>query len=505
MKKTSDTRQEFDVAIIGGGIVGTALFSELARAGADCVLLEANDDVSNGSSKANSGIVHSGYDPKPGTLMAKYNVLGNAMYPSMCERLGVGIKKCGTLLVGCDDDLPKLQELYDRGQQNGVPGLKIVKDQELRQMEPNLADRITCALYAPTGAIVSPYLVCVALAEEGIINGGTVKLEFEVNKITHENNVYNIYSRQKGSLEPIKARFVVNCAGASANDINKMLGIPSKTCTFVKGEYILLDKSQGGFVNRPIFPLPTPISKGILAIPTLHGNVMFGPTATPSAPDDTSVDHAGLDEIKNKVTLSVKIPNFRKTIKLFAGVRAKCGNDFVIQKADKLPHYFYTMGIQSPGLTAAPAIAVYLKNELLKDGLKTKTIKFISRTPYPDLASMDRKQLKAIIKKNPNYGQIICRCEAISLGEIIDVLHSPLHPRSIDAIKRRIRPDMGRCQGSFCLPKLIKIISKECNIPKEEVTLCGKGSELILANLKENGEFLKRKNVKKLVEKVKKS
>ncbi|MBR7091305.1 MAG: NAD(P)/FAD-dependent oxidoreductase [Clostridia bacterium] len=497
------TTQNFEVAIIGAGIVGTALFSELCRNGVHCVLLEANEDVSNGSSKANSGIIHAGYDPLPGTLMAKYNILGNKMYPSMCKRLGIGYKQCGTLVVGGIDDRPKLMQLLERGRHNGVPGLRILGKRTLKKIEPNLADRINYALYAPTGGIVSPYLVCVALAEEGIINGGTVMCDFDVNKICYKNNIYTICGNELEYRKSVQARYIVNCAGANADYINTLVGIPSIPCQYVKGEYILLDKSQGSFVSRPIFPLPTSVGKGVLAIPTLHGNVMFGPTATPCTATDTSVEQTGLDAIKQKVILSVKAPNFRKTIKLFAGVRAKCGNDFVIQKSDIAKNYYYAMGIQSPGLTAGPAIALDLCQKLLKDGVQATPIIPKKRTPYPDVYSMTDAQKKQLIAKNPDYGKIICRCENISLGEIIDAIHSPLHPTSIDAIKRRIRPSMGRCQGSFCLPKLIDIISTTCKIPKESVTLCGRGSEFITGELKENGIFAKRKKEQKMIEKLK--
>jgi len=493
----------FEVAIIGGGILGTALFSELSRNGVNCVLLEATDDVSGGSSKANSGIIHAGYDPMPGTLMAKYNVLGSKMYPSMCKRLGIGYKQCGTLVVGGIDDKPKLMQLLQRGRKNGVTGLRIINKRILKKMEPNIADRIHYALYAPTGAIVSPYLVCVALAEEGIINGGTAICDFDVNKICFKNNIYTICGNEKEYRQSVQAKFIVNCAGAGADYINTLAGIPSTPCQYVKGEYILLDKSQGDFVSRPIFPLPSSVGKGVLAIPTLHGNVMFGPTATPTSATDTSVDQVGLDAIKQKVTLSVTPPNFRKTIKLFAGVRTKCGTDFVIQKSDIAKNFYYALGIQSPGLTACPAIAMDLCQKLIKDGVRTNPIIPKKRTPYPDLSSMTDAQKKHLIAKNPDYGKIICRCENISLGEIIDAIHSPLHPTSVDAIKRRIRPSMGRCQGSFCIPKLIDIISHTCNIPKERVTLCGRGSEFITSELKENGVFAKRKNEQTMIEKLK--
>jgi len=504
---TADTQeQEYEVAIIGGGIMGTALFSELVRAGINCVLLEASDDVSNGSTKGNSGIIHSGYDPMPNSLMAKFNVAGNKMYKAMCKRLSVGYKSCGTLVVAREEEKEKLNLLMERGKTNGVPSLKIITDPLLHQMEPNLIDEIKYGLYAPTAGIVSPYLVCVALAEEGVINGGIVLKEFLVDKAEKNSEYYTIYGNSgKENEKKVNAKYIVNCAGAGADKVNTIFGLPSTPCIYVKGVYILLDKSQNNFVHRPIFPLPTALGKGVLAIPTIHGNVMFGPTAHECEPFDTSVDVESLNEIKAKIATAVKQPNFRKTIKLFAGVRNKCGNDFVIKKAEQIEHYFYTLGIQSPGLTSAPAIAQYLCQELIKDGIKTKKIKLKVRKPYPDLTEMDAKSLKKVIKENPDYGKIICRCEGVSLGEIKDVLNSPLKPRTVDAVKRRIRTTMGRCQGSFCLPKIIKIISTVCDIPKEEVSLCGEGSEFIVGDIKQNGYFEKIKETKKMVKQVRKN
>lgn len=505
VKMLTAKKEQFDVAIIGGGIVGTALFSELSRCGVNVVLLEASDDVSNGSTKANSGIIHSGYDPIPGTLMARFNLEGSKMYPSMCARLGVTFNQCGTLTVSNENGRQKLQELLQRGVANGVEGLKIVESEELHALEPNLVPEVTVGLFAPTGAIVSPYNVCVALAEEGIVNGGTAYCYFKVNKIKQTNQGFVVYSADNyAPLKDITAKYVVNCAGANAIEINNLLNItPLPDVSYVKGEYILLDKSQQGYIRRPIFPLPTKMGKGIVANVTVHGNILFGPTATPCDKDDTSVSSNSVSQIMQQVSLTVKKPNFNKTIKLFAGVRAKVGKDFVIQKDDQHPGYYYTLGICSPGLTSAPAIAVYLKEMLVSDGLKTKNIKPKRRKPYVDTTTMTKQELDALIKSNPEYGKIVCKCENVSEGEILDVLHSPLHPTSIDAIKRRVRPSMGRCQGSYCIPKLINILSTQLHIPKEQVTLHGYGSELLTGDIKQYGYYAK-KQINKLIKQSKK-
>ena len=465
---------EFQVAIIGGGIVGACLFSELTRKGVSCVLLEAASDVSNGSTKANSGIVHAGYDPVPNTLKARFNIRGNQLYPAMCARLKIDILQCGTLVVTDEANREGLNVLYERGLANGVQGMRIIEREELHAMEPNLADNIDIGLYAPTGAVISPYLTCIALCEEGVVNGGKVLLNFKVDKIEKQGDNYQIFAQDKS----VSAKYIVNCAGVGANAINALVNAPQVPVKFVKGEYLLLDKSQNGFVNRPIFPLPTKAGKGILALPTLHGNIMLGPTAIPCEANDTTVDAEGIAQIKQKVELSVKKPNYKKVIKLFAGVRVISGDDFVVEHLSDT-HYFYTAGICSPGLTAAPAIAEYLVDEMIKDGLATTPHTFVPRKPYISTEKLSKKELKELIKQNPAYGKIVCRCERITEGEIIDALNSPLHPTDVDAIKRRVRPTMGRCQGGFCLPKVIKLIAKHYGIAEESVCLNGAGSEIV--------------------------
>lgn len=474
----------FELAVVGGGIVGACVFNLAVLNGVKAVMLEAGDDVSLGATKANSGIVHSGYDPMPNTLMAKFNVRGNELYRPLCKRLKVELCECGTLLVSDKDGLPKLNELLLRGKENGVKGLSILNRQELLKIEPNLADNIEYGLYAKTGAIVSPYMLCIALAEEGVINGGVVRCNFEVCGIKKENDLY-VLTNGKDS---VKAKYVVNCAGAYCNEINSYLGEEQYPLSFVKGEYLLLDNSQKGYVKRPIFPLPSAISKGIIAVPTTHGNIMFGPTAVECERDDKSVSSESIKTIKERIIQSVKKPNFKKVIKLFAGVRVKSGKDFIISRG-KNKNYYYTVGICSPGLTAAPAIAEYLFNLMKEDGIKTSKITPVERVPYINTNQLSKKELNNLIAKNADYGKIICKCEKITRGEIIDALSSPLKPTSVDAIKRRVRPTMGRCQGSFCLDKLVSEIAKFCNIEEEQVSLLGKNSEILIGDIKQGGKY----------------
>lgn len=477
--------ESFDLVIIGGGIVGTATFSEAVRKGVNACLLEEANDVAAYATKANSGIVHSGYDPIPGSKMAKYNLEGNLMYKDMCERLGVDYLECGTLTVASEEGREKLIALMARGKENGVQGLRIIEQDELRKMEPNLNPNMTIALFAPTGAVVSPYSVCIGLAEEGMINGGTVKLKFCVRSIKKQKDGYIISDGE----QEIKAKYVVNCAGPNSSEINKMVGAKTFDMNYVKGEYILLDKSTQGYIHHPIFPLPTEISKGILANITVHGNIMFGPTAVECEKDDKSVTTQSITNIKAQINNTMDAPNFKKTIKLFAGVRVKAGKDFEIGEDENNKNFFYAVGICSPGLTAAPAIAKYFVEKLIENGIETKDIKFKKRKPYINTEHMSEKELNELIKRNPSYGKIVCRCEHISEGEIIDALNSPLKPVSIDALKRRVRPTMGRCQGSFCIPKLIRIMANEKRVKKEQIVQNQDGSELICGDIKKGGPY----------------
>ncbi len=471
----------FDVLIVGGGIIGTNLFSLLARNGVKVALLEKEDDICGLVSRANSGVIHAGYDPRPNTLMAKFNVEGTKMYPQMCKRLGVDFVSCGSLVVAKKEDKKKLEELLNRGKQNKVPDLEILGKKDLQKLEKNLADNIEFGLFAKTAGIVSPYEICVALAEEGVLNGGKVFLNFEVKLIEKQENGKFVLSNGK---EEIAAKFVVNCAGQHAAKINDLAGAKHFKMNFVKGEYILLDKAEKGFVNRPVFPLPTEKGKGILANITTHGNILLGPTAFPCKLGDTSVTLEGINKIKQDVLASVKQPNFRKTIKLFAGVRVKSGSDFNISRDEKQKNFYYAVGVCSPGLSAAPAIAQHFLHLLKEDGLKTKKIIVKKRKPYTNTEKLSEKELDKLIKKNPNYGKVVCRCENISQGEILEALNSPLPAKNIDAIKRRLRPTMGRCQGSFCRPKLVKILSDFYKTKEEDVTLNGKGSEIVVGNIK---------------------
>ncbi len=475
---------QYEVIVIGGGIIGAFTFNNLVTNGVKTLLVEAGEDVSVGATKANSAIIHAGYDCAVGTNKAKFNVRGNQMYEEIANRLGEKIKKTGSLVVSDKSGLDNLKRLYNQGIANGVKGLKILNRGELLKLEPNLSDIIEYGLYAPSAKIVSPYNFAISLCEEALINGGELKLNYKVDKIEKKDDVFYVYSGNN----VVTSKFVVNCAGAGCAHINALVNAEPLNITLTKGEYLILDKSEKGLVNRPIFPLPTKAGKGILVLPTVSNNILCGPTARDISEFNTSVTPEGVAEIKQKTGIMVKGLNFKKVIKLYAGVRVKCGDDFVVKFSDKVKNFYYTAGIASPGLASAPAIAEQILNDLKNAGMKTTQIKLKKRIPYTDTRALSTEKLNALIAKNAKYGRLVCRCEGITQGEIEEVLNGPIKPLTIEGVKRRLRPTMGRCQGSFCLPSLIEIMSNAYNTAPENIVVRNK-TPLILSGIKEGGIY----------------
>lgn len=475
---------EYEVVVIGGGIIGAFTFNNLVLSGVKAVLVEAGEDVSVGATKANSAIIHAGYDCKSGTNKAKFNVRGNQMYEQIAKRLGEKIKKTGSLVVSGKDGLSELERLYNQGIQNGVVGLKILEREELLKLEPNLSKNVSYGLYAPSAMIVSPYNFAISLCEEAMINGGKLLLNFEVDKIVNKGDFFEVYSKEK----MVTGRFVINCAGAGCAKINSLVGAEKLDIHLTKGEYLILDKSEKGLVNRPIFPLPTKAGKGILVLPTVSNNILCGPTARDISEFDTSVTPEGIAEIKQKTGIMVDNLNFKKVIKLYAGVRVKCGDDFIVGFSKIVPNFYITAGIASPGLASAPAIAEKIMQDLTLMGVRTKKFTPKRRTPYTDTRALTKTELNNLIKKNSKYGRLVCRCEGITEGEIEEVLKGPISPLTIEGIKRRLRPTMGRCQGSFCLPSLIEILSKAYKTAPENIVVANK-TPLILNSIKEGGIY----------------
>lgn len=474
-----------DVVIVGGGVCGCSLLYELSRYKISAVLVEKENDVSVGTTKANSAIVHAGYDPHPGTKMARYNVEGNALVKELCEKLDVPYQQIGSLVLAFDADQDALvRELFDRGTQNGVPGMNVLSAEEVREMEPNVSPEVTSALYAPSAGIVSPWELAIALAETAVKNGARVELNSEVTAIQPIDGGFRVTAGGK----EIDTRFVVNAAGIWSDKINDMAAPHTFTVSANKGEYFLLDKSQGTLVNHVIFQCPSKVGKGVLVSPTVHGNLIVGPNAEDAEKDDLGTTGDGLAFVRKMALRSVPDINFRDSIRNFAGLRANTEiDDFLVGETDQ-KGFFNIAGIKSPGLTSAPAIARDMVRMLGEAGLALDPKEtFVDERHVVRFKHLSHEERAAAIAKNPLYGQIVCRCETITEGEIVDALHRPLPPCSIDGVKRRCGSGMGRCQGGFCGPRVQQIIARELGIPQEAVMMDRAGTAVITGETKMGG------------------
>ena len=475
----------YDIIIIGGGVSGAAIARELSRYKAEICLVEKEEDVCSGTSKANSAIIHAGYDAVPGTLKAKLNVRGNEMMEELAKDLDFPFKRNGSLVL-CrnEEDMPALQMLLERGTENGVKGLRILNKAEVLTMEPNAADNIHAALYAPTGGIVCPFELNIALAESAYMNGVAFRFQTEVQDIKKTPDGFALYTNQ-GKLE---TKCVVNAAGVYADKIHNMVSEKKLHIVPRAGEYCLMDKGTGSHVSRTIFTLPGKFGKGILVTPTIHGNLLIGPTAVDiEDKEGTNTTREGLRQVMEKAAVSVKNLPVSQIITSFAGLRAHAAqDDFIIGEAEDAEGFIDCAGIESPGLTSCPAIGE-MTAELLRNkmGLEEKDNFISTRKGILKPARLSREDRIALIKEKPAYGNIICRCEMISEGEIIDAVTRPLGAKSIDGIKRRTRAGMGRCQSGFCLPGTMEILSREGKLDILAIGKSGKGSQLLTGRNKD--------------------
>ena len=477
----------FDVIIIGAGVTGCAVARELSRYDCSVLVIEKDEDVCCGTSKANSGIVHAGYDAKPGTLKAKMNIRGNEMMTSLCEELDIPFKRIGSLVVCTDESLRSgIEELYARGITNGVPDLKILESDEVRELEPNISDDVVCALYAPTAGVICPFRLNIALAECAAQNGVEFKFDTQVTNIRSDGDHWIIETSDK----TYNARTVINAAGCHADDIHNLVSENKLHITPRRGDYMLLDRSLEGFVKHVIFPQPTKMGKGILVTPTVHGNTLVGPTAVDiESKDEAPVTAEGLVKVQEGAVKNVKGLPLKQVITGFSGLRAhEDGGEFILEEAEGCPGFFDCAGIESPGLTACPAIGEYMAS-LVSSRLSLKQkdnwnsiCKDVIR-PF-ELPPEERENL---ISDNPEYGRIICRCETITEGEIIDAIRRPLGAKSLDGVKRRTRAGMGRCQGGFCSPRVMDILSRELGLPLEAITKSGGNSKIVTGRTKDEG------------------
>lgn len=482
--------RNYDIIIIGAGIMGCSIARELSRYDLDILVLEKENDVASGSTKANSAIVHAGYDAKHGTLMAKLNVRGNELYESLCRELDVPFKRIGSLVIAFNKNEEKiLEELYERGTKNKVPDIQIIEKNKVLNLEPNINPDVTLGLYAPTAGIVGSYELCIALIENAITNGVELLRNSKVRQIKKENAIF-IVKLLNGST--FKAKVVVNCAGLYADEIHEIAGGKGFKIKPRKGEYHLLDKSQGKLVKRIIFQVPTEMGKGILVLPTVHGNLIVGPNATDiTDKTDLSTTYEGLNAIVNKSKTTIKDFILRESIRSFAGLRAVPSTperDFIIEESKYIKNFINVAGICSPGLASSPAIAEMVVNIIAKlgtlDFIPSK--KFINtRKAIETIYNKSPDKIQKIYNKDKKYGNIVCRCEIISESEIIQAIHRPAGAKDIDGIKRRVRAGMGRCHGAFCLPKIIQILAKELKVRPEEITNFGKNSNILLERTKD--------------------
>lgn len=470
----------YDVIIIGGGVSGAASARELSRYKVNACVLEKEDDVCCGTSKANSAIVHAGYDAANGSLMAKLNVRGNEMMEDLSKELDFPFKRNGSLVIcRAEEDMPNLQALYERGIKNGVKDLRIISKEEVKELEPNITDEAVAALYAPTGGIVCPFNMNIALAENANVNGVEFKFNTEVQNIKKVDDHFEIETNN-GIYE---TKYVVNAAGVYADKFHNMVSEKKIHITPRRGDYCLLDKTAGGHVSRTIFALPGKYGKGILVTPTVHGNLLLGPTAIDiEDKEGINTTAAGLDEVITKAGQNVKDIPMRQVITSFAGLRAhEDGHEFIIEELEDCKGFIDCSGIESPGLTSAPAIGEMVAG-ILKDlmGLEAKEDFIATRKGVLNPEHLTKEERKALIQENPAYGNIICRCEMITEGEIIDAIKRPLGARSLDAVKRRTRAGMGRCQSGFCSPRTMEILSRELGVPMSEITKTGGDSKIIV-------------------------
>lgn len=472
--------EKYKIAIIGAGVVGGMVARSLSSFNAKICIIDSHIDSAMGASGANSGIVHAGYDAKPGSMKAKLNIKGTAMMPNTCRQLGVPYKNTGSLVIAFnDEDVRQLQILYENGLAGGVQGLKLLDRETVLKMEPSLNPDIVMALYAPTAGVVSPYKLNIAAVENAVINGADFLRETKVTDISGEKGDFKLTTNNG----EIHTDVIINCAGIYADDIAKIAGDGFFNLTPRKGEYLLMDRSEGGLVSNVIFQPPSENGKGVLVMTTVDGNLLIGPDANiAESKEDSSTHTESLDFVYKTALKTCSKLNLKKVITSFAGLRATPDTgDFIIGESEKVPGFFNVAGIESPGLSSAPAIGEYVadmvnkslgglsQNKDYKPGLETHEF-------FRDMTLEEKEQ---IIQLNPRYGRVVCRCENVTEAEVLDSIRRPAGARTVDGVKRRTRAGMGRCQGGFCLPVVIEILSNELGIAKEDVLKGDKGSYIL--------------------------
>lgn len=471
----------YDVLIIGGGITGACVAMELSKYRLDVAWLERHNDVAMETTKANSGIIHAGYDPKPGTHMARLNVLGAKLFQELAPRLNIRYRIAGSLVIGKSEaDLQSLRALYRRGIENGVEGLALLEGEPLRQLEPNLREDVRYGLLAPTAAIISPWEACLAFGQTAVHNGVRLFLGNAVTAIDQIQGGYRVTS----SCGQYDTRYVINCAGVHADRVFDLLKPVNEsfTVTPVRGQYYLLDKSQGQLVHHVIFQPPGEKGKGVVVAPTVHGNLIVGPDARPSARDDVSVAGEDLQAIRKAAEQTTNQINYRENIRNFAGLRAKIQgrSDFLLEESKEFPGFINFAGIQSPGLSCGPALGVEAAALLQRSGLSLMPKEDFTYVPLPpSFQALTPQQINERIQKDAGYGRIVCRCETVSEGQIVEAIHGIIGATTVDGVKRRTNAGMGRCQGGFCGPRILEILHRELGLEPAEICQDQAGSYIV--------------------------
>lgn len=476
----------YDVLIIGAGITGVSIARELSRYDLKVCVLEKEIDIGMGTTKANSAIVHAGFDAKFGTLKAKLNANGNSMFDQLSKDLDFHFKQNGSLVLCFDEnDRDHLNQLLEQGKQNGVPNLVILDKAALKEMEPNLSDGVVAALYAPTGGIVCPYEMAIGMAENAYENGVEFYFENKVLDIKKYDTGFAI-ATNKGTYE---SNIVINAAGVHSDEMNNLVSDNKLSIVPRRGEYCVFDREVGSYVDKTIFQLPTKLGKGVLVTPTVDGNLLVGPNAVDiDDKDDLTTTQSGLDDILSRASLSIKKMPTHAIIASFTGLRARTeADDFIIGEVPDAKGFINAAGIESPGLTCSPVIGIMVKDmvvELLKPQEKESFNPI--RKGIPRFTELSDEERQSLIKVNPAYANIICRCETVTEGEILSAIHRPLGAKTIDSIKRRTRAGSGRCQAGFCMTRVLDILSRELQIERTEVTKFGRESKLLVGKNKED-------------------
>ncbi len=470
-----------DIIVIGAGVTGCSIARELARYEWKVTVLERASDVCEGTSKANSGIAHAGFDAVPGTLKAKLNVEGSGMMEALSKELDFPFRRNGSLVLCFDQaDRPKLQKLLEQGNKNGVKDLRIIERAELKNLEPNISGEAVAALYAPTGGIVCPFGLTIALAENAAVNGVEFRLNTEVQNIEKTSEGYRV-ATDKGVLE---SKVVINAAGVYADRFHNMVSERKIRIVPRKGEYCLMDKKVGDYVTRTIFQLPTKYGKGVLVTPTVHGNLLAGPTAVDIEDrEGVNTTGEGMEDLMKRAALSVEGLPVRQVITSFAGLRAHGdteNGDFIVGEVEDAPGFFDAAGIESPGLTCAPALGKYLVAQVLEYLPVAEKEDFTAtRKGIPSMALAGPEERQRLIQENPLYADVVCRCELVTEGEIMDAIHRPLGATTLDGVKRRTRAGMGRCQAGFCSPRTVEILARELGKDMAEICKNDGGSRFL--------------------------